>query len=170
LFERASNDYTGMKPKTANTYIVLWPARSASERETHRRVRFLNWADGFRQRGQSFQREVCVVWLILKDPRTPWYARLVAAFTVGYLFSPVQLIPSFIPVIGLLDDFAALWIGYHVIRRLAPSNVMRDCREQSARSPTFSVREMKPLARLVAFVMVAIWLMAALAATLWLIR
>jgi uncharacterized membrane protein YkvA (DUF1232 family) len=155
-----------MKPKTANTYIVLWPAPAVSKR----RGRFLDWVKGWKQPGQSFRREVCVVWLVLKDPRTPWRARVVAALTVGYLFSPVQLIPSFIPVIGFLDDFAALGIGYWLIRHLAPCSVMRDCREQSASSPTFSVREMKPLARLAAVVMVAIWLMAGLAATLWLVR
>jgi uncharacterized membrane protein YkvA (DUF1232 family) len=128
------------------------------------------WSFRWKQRGQSFQREVCTIWMILTDRRTPWYARIVAACTVGYLFSPVQLIPSFIPVIGLLDDFAVLWVGYRLIRRLAPSAVMHDCREQSASAPTFSVREMRPLARLAAVVIVGVWLTAALAATLWLVR
>jgi uncharacterized membrane protein YkvA (DUF1232 family) len=111
-----------------------------------------------------------MVWMILKDPRTPWYARVVAACTVGYLLSPVQLIPSFIPVIGLLDDFAVLWVGYRLIRRLAPRAVMRHCREQSASAPIFSVGEMNPLGRLAAVVIIGVWLTAALAATLWLVR
>ncbi len=122
------------------------------------------------ERGQSFQREVCIVCMILKDPRTPWYVRVIAACTVGYLFSPVQLIPSFIPVIGLLDDFAVLWAGFRLIRRLAPGFVTRDCMERAARAPIFSASEMKPVVRIAAVVIIAVWLIAALAAALLILR
>jgi uncharacterized membrane protein YkvA (DUF1232 family) len=150
------------------TESVSWPAPPAGKREDSGRVFDFSRRERWRQRGQTFQHEVCVVWMILKDPRTPWYARVVAACTVGYLFSPVQLIPSFIPVIGLLDDFAVLWAGYKLIRRLAPVPVMRDCSMQAARTPALSVREMRPVARLAAVVILAVWLMIALAGTRWL--
>jgi uncharacterized membrane protein YkvA (DUF1232 family) len=99
-----------MKTKTTNP-DVTWPAAPAKNGEKNGGNGFLSRGERWRQRQESFQREVCVVWMILKDSRTPWYARAAAACTVGYLFSPVQLIPSFIPVIGILDDFVVLWAG-----------------------------------------------------------
>jgi uncharacterized membrane protein YkvA (DUF1232 family) len=46
--------------------------------------------------------------LLLRHPAVPWHAKVVAACSVGYLLSPIQFIPTFIPVIGQLDDLAAL--------------------------------------------------------------
>ena len=108
--------------------------------------------------------------MILKDSRTPWYARAVAACTVGYLFSPVQLIPSFIPVIGFLDDFVVLWAGFGLIRHLAPRSVMSDCMERAARVQTFSIAETNVVVRIAAVAIIAVWLIAALAATRWAFR
>jgi hypothetical protein len=55
-------------------------------------------------RARDCLQKVCVIYLILKNPRSPFRAKAVAALSVGYIFSPIQLIPSFIPVIGWLDD------------------------------------------------------------------
>ena len=95
---------------------------------------------------------------------------MVAASTVAYLFSPVQLIPSFIPVIGLLDDFAVLWVGLKLVRRLAPADVIRDSWERASGIPCVSGKEVRPMVRLATVVIAGIWLMAAIAATGWLFR
>ena len=65
--------------------------------------------------------------LLLKDRRAPWRARVVAAFTVAYLVSPLQLIPSFIPVIGQMDDVAVLYCGMKMIRRWVPVELIAEC-------------------------------------------
>lgn len=70
--------------------------------------------------------------LVLKDRRAPWPARVVAAFTVGYLVSPVQLIPSFIPVIGQMDDVAVLYCGMKMIRRWAPGELIAECEARAS--------------------------------------
>ena len=70
--------------------------------------------------------------LLLKDRRAPWRARLVAAFTVAYLVSPVQLIPSFIPVIGQVDDVAVLYCGMKMIRRWAPGELIAECEARAS--------------------------------------
>ena len=56
-------------------------------------------------------RETRVITLLLRHPDVPWHAKVIAACTLGYLLSPIQVIPTFIPVIGQLDDRAVLLIG-----------------------------------------------------------
>ena len=55
--------------------------------------------------------EALTVWYISKHPDTPWYTRVLAVFLVAYAFSPIDLIPDFIPVLGYLDDLVipAAW-------------------------------------------------------------
>jgi len=76
--------------------------------------------------------QVCVIYLILKHPRSPRLAKLVAGVSVGYVFSPIQLIPSLIPVIGWLDDAAVLYAGMRVLKKLTPAAVMTECRANAA--------------------------------------
>lgn len=77
---------------------------------------------------ERIQREALFAWFVLKNPGTPWYARAVCAAVAAYIFSPVQLIPSFIPVIGFLDDFVVLGAGVWLIRFLAPKQVIDNAR------------------------------------------
>ena len=57
-----------------------------------------------KSRARALKREVLVVYLATRDPRTPWYAKAVAFATVAYALSPIDLIPDFVPVLGYLDD------------------------------------------------------------------
>ena len=84
-----------------------------------------NW----RQRAQRLRQEAHVLYLVFKDSRTPWYAKWAAAFPIAYVFSPVQVIPNFIPVLGFLDDFLVLFAGAKLIHRLTPTDLLIECRE-----------------------------------------
>jgi uncharacterized membrane protein YkvA (DUF1232 family) len=86
---------------------------------------FLDW----RQQSERFQREARVCYFVFKHPRVRWYARAVAACTAAYLFSPIQLIPSFLPAIGFLDDFVVIVLGVKLLQRIIPSEVLSECRE-----------------------------------------
>ena len=77
-------------------------------------------------------REIRVALLVCRDRRTPWYARVVALCSVGYVLSPVQLIPDFIPVLGLLDDAVVIAVGIALAYRWTPAAVLRECRERVA--------------------------------------
>ena len=57
----------------------------------------------------------------------PLRSRLVAGCAMAYIFSPIQLIPTFIPVIGQLDDLFVLWLGTKLLRRLTPRAVLEEC-------------------------------------------
>jgi uncharacterized membrane protein YkvA (DUF1232 family) len=86
-------------------------------------------AQSWRQQAQQLQHEALVFYFAFSHPRIRWYARLVAAFTAGYLLSPIQLIPSFVPVIGFLDDLLVLFLGVKLLRRITPPDVLAECHE-----------------------------------------
>jgi uncharacterized membrane protein YkvA (DUF1232 family) len=125
----------------------------------------------WRQHAQRAHREAQVFYFAFKHPRVPWYARLVAACSAGYLFSPIQLIPSFIPVIGFLDDFLVLFLGAKVIRRIIPPEVLTECREMAAAAEMRRKDETRSPATVVAIgVITAFWIFAAVSAGLVMAR
>jgi len=76
-------------------------------------------------------KQVHLLTLLLRSPKVPWPAKVIASCSIGYVFSPIQLIPSFIPVIGQLDDVAVLFIGTRLIRKLTPPAALRECEAAS---------------------------------------
>jgi uncharacterized membrane protein YkvA (DUF1232 family) len=85
--------------------------------------------DEWRQRVRSLKTEVHAVYLASKDPRVPWYAKALVACVLAYLFSPIDLIPDFIPVVGHLDDLIIVPLGLLLVIRLIPHEVMAEHRE-----------------------------------------
>lgn len=81
-----------------------------------------------RQWATLVKRDVFAVYLASRDPRVPWYAKLVAALVAAYAFSPVDLIPDFIPVIGFLDDLILLPIGIMLVIHLVGPELMVEFR------------------------------------------
>ena len=63
------------------------------------------------------------LWIAGRDPRTPWYAKLLAASIAAYALSPIDLIPDFIPVLGYLDDLIIVPLGIALAIRLMPGRV-----------------------------------------------
>ena len=98
---------------------------------------------GWRQQAERLLSEAHVFYFVSKHPRTRWYVKWVAACSVAYLFSPVQLIPSFIPVIGFLDDFLVLFVGAKVVQRFTPPDLLKECRELADASELRSKAEIR---------------------------
>jgi uncharacterized membrane protein YkvA (DUF1232 family) len=147
------------------------PAVATEEEPVLRTSRGWLRNEDWKEQAQIIRREVRVIWLIFKDSRTPWYAKLAAAGAVGYVFSPIQLIPSFIPVIGFLDDFLAVSIGIKLTHWLAPEAVVRDCRERALASARHRDEQVSTVAgRAGAVAIAAIWLIIMAAATVWLYK
>lgn len=103
------------------------------------------------------KRDVFALYLAYRDPRTPWYARIVAAGVVAYAFSPIDLIPDPIPVLGYLDDLILVPLGIMLAVRLIPPAVMADCRTAA----TTRLQSGKPVNWGAAVVIVCIWLLVA---------
>lgn len=83
-----------------------------------------------RRWARAVKHDVLALWLGLRDPRVPVAAKLVAGVVVAYALSPIDLIPDFIPVLGLLDDAVLLPLGILLAVRLIPPDVMADLRGQ----------------------------------------
>ena len=86
-------------------------------------------------------RQARILSLAPRHPQTPWRARVVAGCAAAYLLSPIQLIPTFIPVIGQLDDLAVLLVGMKLLRKLLPENILAECEARA--TPTRFVPRMK---------------------------
>ena len=112
-----------------------------------------------REWARRLKAETLALYLAARDPRTPWYARLLVAAIVAYALSPIDLIPDFIPVLGYLDELILLPVGLALALQLIPTGVMADARER-ARAELAGAR---PRSRVAAAIIVAIWLTAAAA-------
>ena len=119
---------------------------------------------GWKERAKALKREVYALYFACRDARVPWYAKALAVGIVAYAFSPIDLIPDFIPVLGYLDEFVLLPLGVLAVRAMVPEDVMAECRVKAAELET------KPRSWAGAAIIVAIWLSIAIAAILWLLR
>lgn len=84
------------------------------------------------QRVSRLRRDVEVLYLAVRDPRTPWYAKALGALVVAYAFSPIDLIPDPIPVLGHLDDVILIPLGVWAAIRLIPAQVLAEARGRTA--------------------------------------
>lgn len=109
-------------------------------------------------------RDVLAIWLAVRDPRVPWYAKLLAALVASYALSPIDLIPDFIPVLGLIDDLVILPLGVMAVVRLIPPPLMAEFRVEADRL----IARHRPRLVWGAVIIVGIWLAAAVAAVWWL--
>lgn len=109
---------------------------------------------------QRIKSEAYVYYYAFKHPGTPWYAKVVAACTAGYLFSPIQLIPNYIPFIGWLDDLVVLFLGAKLVHKLTPPEILAECRERVTAAEARGQNQPKSVAGTIAFfVIAAIWLL-----------
>lgn len=87
-------------------------------------ARLRHWA-------RQIRRDGLTLWFAVRHPGTPWPAKALAALVVAYAFSPIDLIPDFIPVLGLLDEMLLLPAFIWLALRLTPAPVLAECRAQA---------------------------------------
>ena len=85
----------------------------------------------WQQKAKELKRETYALYYACKDSRVPWYVKFLAGCAIAYAVSPIDLIPDFIPVLGLLDDLILLPLAIILILKLIPANIMDDCRRQA---------------------------------------
>ena len=111
------------------------------------------WA-GVKAWAARLKAEVIALWVAARDPRTPLAAKLLAAAVAAYAFSPIDLIPDFVPVLGYLDDLLLLPLGIWLALRLIPPELLTEFRDRARSSA-------RPTGQAGAVAVVAIWIVAA---------
>ena len=121
------------------------------------RVSLQKW----KRRAGRLKVETYALYLAYGDPRVPLYAKLFAALVVGYAFSPIDLIPDFIPVLGYLDDLIVVPLGVVIAVRMIPAEVLSESRQ---RAQEMVERGERPVSRTAAAFIVVLWLALAVLA------
>lgn len=116
-----------------------------------------------KQRVRHLKAETFALYLAARDPRTPWYAKLLVAGIVAYAFSPIDLIPDFVPVLGYLDDLILIPMGIALAIKLVPHSVLAECRVRAQET----IQNGKPVSRVAGAVVVVIWLVLAALCIVW---
>ena len=118
---------------------------------------------GLKERARALKAEVLALYLAARHPGTPWYAKVFLVAIVAYALSPIDLIPDFIPVLGLVDEIILLPFAIALAVKLIPAGVMAECRARA--------RQERPDAtwsgRIAAAVVVLIWLALIVLAAIW---
>ena len=117
-------------------------------------ARLKRWAGALR-------RDVLALYIAARDPRTPWLARAIALLVTAYALSPIDLIPDFIPVVGLLDDLLIVPAGIWLVLRLLPAGLVETYREQALAMTT------KPRSMWGAVLVIAAWAVVLIALAAW---
>ena len=122
--------------------------------------------ESWKQRAGKFKVQTYALYLAYRDPRTPWYASAWAAIVVAYAFSPIDLIPDFIPILGYLDDLILIPVGVALALKMIPPEVMGEAQEK-ARQAEGAGRSVGWAA---AAVIIILWLLLAAGAILLILR
>jgi uncharacterized membrane protein YkvA (DUF1232 family) len=112
----------------------------------------------WKRKAGDLRLQTLALYYAYRDPRVPWVAKALAGLLVAYAFSPIDLIPDFIPILGYLDDLIILPLGIALVLRLIPAQVMQECREQAARR----LAEDKPRFPIMVVIVIALWALTAL--------
>jgi len=109
-------------------------------------------AEHWKQRARKLKMEVYSLYFAYRDPRIPWYAKLFIAVVVAYAFSPIDLIPDFIPVLGYLDDLLLIPLGVTLAIKMIPDSIMDEARKKT------QALNQKPKSWAGAALVVSIWI------------
>lgn len=107
----------------------------------------------WQERARMLKGEAFALYLAYRHPRTPWYAKAFAGLVAAYAFSPIDLIPDFIPVLGYLDDLILVPLGISIALKLIPADIMAECRETAKAK----LADGKPTNWALAVLIIGIW-------------
>ncbi|MBI2757370.1 MAG: DUF1232 domain-containing protein [Chloroflexi bacterium] len=111
-----------------------------------------------KSRARAAQRETRALYFAVRDARTPWYAKIFAALVLAYAFSPIDLIPDFIPVIGYLDDLILVPAGIALALKMIPRGVMDEARlTAAAQGPARGVGMIGASVIIMIWIAIAVW-------------
>jgi uncharacterized membrane protein YkvA (DUF1232 family) len=129
-------------------------------------MRAMSLIAALKQRARRLKADITALYLALRHPRTPWYAKAFIAAIVAYALSPIDLIPDFIPVLGFLDEIVLLPFAILLAVKLVPADVMDECRARASATG----RVTSVAGRIGAAVIVVLWIAAVWYVGMWAYR
>ena len=105
---------------------------------------------------RALKRDAYAVYLAARDPKTPWYVKVLAAAVAAYAFSPIDLIPDFIPILGYLDDLILVPLGIWLVVSLIPEQAMAEYRARAS-----EVMQRPHGGKIAAIAIIVIWILGA---------
>ena len=112
----------------------------------------MTFKENLETRIKKIKIEIMALWYAARDKRTPWYAKGLALLVTAYAFSPVDLIPDFIPLLGYLDDLVLIPAGIALAIKLIPDEVMAESRAKAMEN------KQKPVSIIGGIVIGLVWL------------
>lgn len=86
----------------------------------------------WKRRVNQLKMETYTLYLAYKDPRVPWYAKILIVCVIGYAFSPIDKLLNSVPMIGYLDHLVLVPLGFVLaFKKMIPSEVLTDCRRKA---------------------------------------
>ena len=119
----------------------------------------------WQQKAKELKRETYALYYACRDSRVPWYVKLLATCVIAYALSPIDLIPDFIPVLGLLDDLILLPLAIVSILKLIPKDIMDDCRRQA--KTAIASPQSKSYRRGATVIIIVIWFLTGVLLVFW---
>ena len=117
------------------------------------------WRSRLSRRARKLKARVGALLVALRDPETPWYAKVCGIVVIAYAVSPLDVIPDFIPVIGMLDDLLLVPLGIFLTVRLIPRRVMLRALRRSWRMDRAETKRLRIAG---VAIIILVWLVAAL--------
>jgi uncharacterized membrane protein YkvA (DUF1232 family) len=102
---------------------------------------------------RNLKKQVFILYFAYKDSRVPWYTKVLTACVVAYAFSPIDLIPDFIPILGYIDDIIIVPLGVMLAVKLIPASVIKDCEVKAQ----LLIQKGKPKNWLVGSIILLLW-------------
>jgi len=91
----------------------------------------MNWIARVKDKARALKIELHAMWFVFRHPATPWIAKAILIVVLLYAANPIDIIPDFIPFLGMLDDIVIIVAGLWLLHRLIPEAVMTECREKA---------------------------------------
>ncbi|OHD11500.1 MAG: hypothetical protein A2086_04975 [Spirochaetes bacterium GWD1_27_9] len=109
-----------------------------------------------KEKAKQLKSDTYALFLAYKDKRVKWYAKIFIIIVISYALSPIDLIPDFIPILGLLDDIILVPLGIYFALKMIPQDIMEECREKAR---IYLENNKKPKNWIVGIIIILIWIL-----------
>ena len=121
------------------------------------------WLEKLKTKANQLKGETYTLYLAYRHPATPRYAKIFAGLVVGYAFSPIDLIPDFIPVLGYLDDLILVPLGITLALKMIPEEALNAAKQQALQE----LEGEKPKRWIAGAIIILIWIVLAIIMVFW---